>query len=252
MEFKSFGFSDVGKTHEQNEDSYLRNDKEGLFVVADGMGGHVSGEMASHLAVQSVEEFVTRSRSETVDFSGEYRRDLSTEQNRLLAATRVANRKIREEADRNPTRRGMGTTLIGVILEDKHLAVVNVGDSRLYQMRDGTLKQVTHDHTMVAEQQRLGRLTKDEARKHPQRHILTSALGISESPKIDLYRTKLKPDDLYLICSDGLNDMLDDEEILKIIHSIKDKSLYKIGLSLVLQANLAGGLDNVTVILLSF
>jgi protein phosphatase len=252
MEFKSFGFSDVGKTHEHNEDSYLRNDKEGLFVVADGMGGHVSGEMASHLAVQSMEEFVTRSRSETVDFSGVYRKDLSIEQNRLLAATRVANRKIREEADKNPTKRGMGTTLIGVILEDKHLAVVNVGDSRLYRVRNGTLKQVTNDHTLVGEQHRLGRLTKDEARKHPQRHILTSALGISESPKIDLYRTKVIPDDLYLICSDGLNDMLDDEEILNIIHSIKDKSLYKIGLSLVLQANLAGGLDNVTVILLSF
>jgi protein phosphatase len=252
MEFKSFGFSDAGKTHEHNEDSYLRNDKEGLFVVADGMGGHVSGEMASHLAVQSVEEFVIRSRCETLDFGGEYRRDLSTEQNRLLAATRVANRKIRQEANKNPTRRGMGTTLIGVILEDKHLAVVNVGDSRLYRLRNGTLKQVTNDHTLVAEQQRLGRLTKDEARKHPQRHILTSALGISESPNIDLYRTKVIPNDLYLICSDGLNDMLDDEEILNIIHSIKDKSLYKIGLSLVLQANLAGGLDNVTVILLSF
>jgi protein phosphatase len=252
MEFKSFGFSDVGKTHEHNEDSYLRDDKEGLFVVADGMGGHVSGEMASQLAVESVEEFVSRSRSESVHFSGEYRSDLSIEQNRLLAATRVANRKIREEADKNPTKRGMGTTLIGVILEDKHLAVVNVGDSRLYRVRNGDLKQVTNDHTLVAEQQKLGRLTKDEARKHPQRHILTSALGISESPKIDLYRTKVIPDDLYLICSDGLNDMLDDEEILNIIHSIKDKSLFKIGLSLVLQANLAGGQDNITVILLSF
>ena len=252
MEFKSFGFSDVGKTHEHNEDSYLRNDKEGLFAVADGMGGHVSGEMASQLAVESVEEFVTRSRSEGIDFSGENRKDLSTEQNRLLAATRAANRRIREEADRNPAKKGMGTTLIGVILEDKQLAVVNVGDSRLYRVRNGSMKQVTKDHTLVAEQQRLGRLTKDEARKHPQRHILTSALGISESPRIDLYRAKVIPNDLYLICSDGLNDMLNDEEILNIIHSIKDRSLYKIGLSLVLQANLAGGLDNITVILLSF
>ncbi len=252
MEFKSFGFSDIGKTHEHNEDSYLRSDKEGLFVVADGMGGHVSGEMASQLAVESVEAFITRSRSESIDFSDEYRKDLSTEQNRLLAATRMANRRIREEADNNPATRGMGTTLIGVILEDKHLAVVNVGDSRLYRIRNGSLKQVTLDHTLVAEQQRLGRLTKEQARRHPQRHILTSALGISETPRIDLYRPKVIPKDLYLICSDGLNDMLDDEEILTIIQSIKDKSLFKIGLSLVLQANLAGGLDNITVILLSF
>jgi protein phosphatase len=252
MEYKSFGFSDIGKTHEHNEDSYLRNDEEGLFIVADGMGGHVSGEMASQLAVECMEEFVTRSRSESIDFSEEYRKDLSTEQNRLLAATRVANRKIREEADKNPARRGMGTTLIGVIPEDNHLAVVNVGDSRLYRVRNGNMKQLTKDHTLVAQQQRLGRLTKEEARRHPQRHILTSALGISESPRIDLYRAKVISKDLYLICSDGLNDMLDDEEILTIINSIKDNSLYKIGLSLVLQANLVGGLDNITVILLSF
>jgi len=114
------------------------------------------------------------------------------------------------------------------------------------------MKQVTTDHTLVAEQQRLGKLSKEQARRHPQRHILTSALGISQTPRIDLYRTKVIPNDLYIICSDGLNDMLDDEEILTIIQSIKDKSLFKIGLSLVLQANLAGGLDNITVILLSF
>lgn len=252
MEFKSFGFSDIGKTHEHNEDTYLRNDKEGLFLVADGMGGHVSGEMASQLAVECVEEFVTRSRSESMDFSGEYRRDLSKEENRLLAATRMANLRIREEADKNPARRGMGTTFIGAILEDSHLAVVNVGDSRLYRVRNSSMEQLTKDHTLVAEQQRLGRLTKEEARRHPQRHILTSALGISERPKIDLYRAEVIPKDLFLICTDGLNDMLDDEEILTIIHSIKDKSLFKIGISLVLQANLAGGLDNITVILLSF
>ena len=252
MEFKSFGFSDIGKTHEHNEDTYLRNDEEGLFLVADGMGGHVSGEMASQLAVESVEEFVTRSRSESMDFSAESHKDLSTEQKRLLAATRMANLRIREEADKNPATRGMGTTFIGVTLEDSHLAVVNVGDSRLYRVRNSSMKQITKDHTLVAEQQRLGRLTKEEARRHPQRHILTSALGISESPKIDLYRAEVMPEDLFLICSDGLNDMLDDEEILTIIHSIKDKSLFKIGLSLVLQANLAGGLDNITVILLSF
>lgn len=252
MEFKSFGFSDIGKTHEHNEDTYLRNDKEGLFLVADGMGGHVFGETASKLAVECVEEFVTLSRSENIDFSEEYRSDLSTEQNRLLAATRRANHRIREEAEKNPARRGMGTTFLGVILEDSHLAIVNVGDSRLYRVRDSRMKQITKDHTLVAEQQRLGRLTKEEARRHPQRHILTSALGISERPKIDPYRAKVIPEDLFLICSDGLNDMLDDEEILTIIHSIKDKSLFKIGLSLVLQANLAGGLDNITVILLSF
>jgi len=181
-----------------------------------------------------------------------YRKDLTTEQNRLLAATRQANRRIIEEANNNPSMKGMGTTLVGAIIEDNHLAAVNVGDSRLYRIRDGGIRQITKDHTLVAEQQRAGKLTMEEARRHPQRHILTSALGISERPRIDLYRARVKSRDLYLICSDGLNDMLDDDKILGIIHSIPDKSLYKIGLSLVLQANLEGGFDNITVILLAF
>lgn len=252
MEFKSFGFSDIGKTHEHNEDTYLRNDNEGLFLVADGMGGHVSGDTASQLAVKCVEEFVTRSRLGNIDWPAEYRKDLTREQNRLLAATHLANHRILEMANKNPSMRGMGTTLLGVILEDNHLAVVNVGDSRLYRVRNGNIKQITQDHTLVGEQQRAGKLTKVEARKHPQRHILTSALGISERPRIDLFRAKVRLKDLYVICSDGLNDMLDDDEILTIVNSIKDRSLYKIGLSLVLKANLAGGLDNITVILLSF
>ncbi len=252
MEFKSFGFSDIGKTHEHNEDSYVQNDNERLFLVADGMGGHVSGERASQLAVKSVEQFVIQSRSDSIDWPIKYRKDLTTEQNRLLAATRLANRRILEEANNNPSMKGMGTTLVGAIIEDNQLAVVNVGDSRLYRIRDGGIKQITKDHTLVAEQQRAGRLTVEEARRHPQRHILTSALGISERPRIDLFRARLRSKDLYLICSDGLNDMLDDDKILDLIHSIPDKSLYKIGLSLVLQANLEGGFDNITVILLAF
>lgn len=252
MEFKSFGFSDIGRTHEHNEDSYLRNDEERLFLVADGMGGHVSGDTASQLAVKSIEEFVIRSRSEDMDWSIEYRTDLTSEQNRLLAATHLANRRIHEMAIENPSMKGMGTTLVGVTIERDHLAIVNVGDSRLYRIRDGDIRQITKDHTLVGEHQRAGRLTKEEVRKHPQRHILTSALGIRARPRIDVSLAKIRPKDLYLICSDGLNDMLDDNEILTIINSVRDKSLYKIGLSLVLKANLAGGLDNITVILLSF
>jgi protein phosphatase len=148
--------------------------------------------------------------------------------------------------------RGMGTTIVGVVIEGNHLAVVNVGDTRLYRLRQGALEQMTEDHTLVGEQQRMGMLTGEEARRHAQRHILTSALGIYESPRIDVSRHEITPLDLYIICSDGLHDMLQDHEILAAITAVKDKSLYKIGISLVLKANLAGGLDNITVVLLSF
>jgi protein phosphatase len=254
MESNSFGFSDLGRTHDHNEDSFLCNKDEKLFLVADGMGGHVSGETASKLAIDSVEEFIINSRTKRdLEWPIEYREDLSLEQNRLLAATFFGNRRIREISKRDPSMKGMGTTLIGGVIDGDNLAVVNVGDSRLYRVRNKIIEQLTKDHTVVGEQEREGVLTKQEARRHPQKHILTSALGhLNSSSKIDIFITGIMPKDIYLICSDGLYTMIDDDKILEIINSIKDRSLYKIGLSLVLQANLAGGLDNITVILLSF
>jgi serine/threonine protein phosphatase PrpC len=254
MESNSFGFSDLGRTHDHNEDSFLCNKDEKLFLVADGMGGHVSGETASKLAIDSVEEFIINSRTKRdLEWPIEYREDLSLEQNRLLAATFFGNRRIREISKRDPSMKGMGTTLIGGVIDGDNLAVVNVGDSRLYRVRNKIIEQLTKDHTVVGEQEREGVFTKKEARRHPQKHILTSALGhLNSSSKIDIFITGIMPKDIYLICSDGLYTMIDDDKILEIINSIKDRSLYKIGLSLVLQANLAGGLDNITVILLSF
>ncbi len=253
MQFKSFGFSDPGRARDHNEDSYLCNDEERLFLVADGMGGHASGETASQLAVSSVEDFVVRSRSEDIEWPIKYNEDLSSEQNRLLAAVTLANRHILERANQDDSMKGMGTTLSGVTIEEEYLAIVNVGDSRLYRVRNEEFKQITQDHSLVGEQERKGLLTKEEARQHPKKHILTSALGdLKQKPKIDVSRTKIIEKDLYLLCSDGLYNMLEDGEILTIIKSIGDGSLYKIGLSLVLKANLAGGLDNITVVLLSF
>ncbi len=254
MKFNSFGFSDLGRTHDHNEDSFLCNKDEKLFLVADGMGGHVSGETASKLAIDSVEEFIINSREKTdIEWPIEYREDLSLEQNRLLAAAFLGNRRIREISKQNPSMKGMGTTLVGGVIDGDNFAVVNIGDSRLYRVRNKIIEQLTKDHTVVGEQERKGVLTKREARRHPQKHILTSALGhLNNNSKIDIFITGIMPTDLYLICSDGLYNMIDDDKILEIINSIKDRSLYKIGLSLVLQANLAGGLDNITVVLLSF
>lgn len=252
MEFKSFGFSDAGKSRERNEDRYLCNKEERLFLVADGMGGHASGDEASRLAVEALEEFVVRSRKEEIKWPIPSRKNLSLEQNRLLAGVIYANRRIREVAGQNQSLKGMGTTLLATIVEEDHLAAVNVGDSRLYRIRNGKIKQITRDHSVVAEQERNGMLTEDQARKHPWRHILTSALGLDEKPKVDLHVVKIMSEDLYLLCTDGLYNMLSGEEILAAIGAIRDKSLYKMGVSLVLKANLAGGTDNIAVVLLSF
>ncbi len=252
MEFLSFGFSDVGKRRNRNEDSYLCNDNAGLYLIADGMGGHASGETASRLAVNCIEEFVIHSRSDVNTWPVKAQEGLTPEQNRLYEGTVLANLRILQTAEQLPETHGMGTTLTGFLIEKDHLAIAHVGDSRLYRIRAGKLDQMTQDHTYVGRLVQEGRLTSEEAKKHKQRHILTNALGIQEDIKIDISRTQITKGDLFLICSDGLYDMLDDRQILEKCHVSRDKSLYKIGLSLVLEANLAGGLDNITVVLLSF
>jgi len=253
-QFAFFGTSHAGCQRKHNEDCYLCNPEEKLFLVADGIGGQTSGEIASKEAVKSIEEFVVRSRSEDLTWPIPYRQDLSLEQNRLFAATTLANHRINQLASNNPAMKGMGTTLVGVIIEGDRLALVNVGDSRLYRIRDCQIEQLTQDHTLVAERERMGLMSKEEAYRHPQKHILTSALGVRpiENIRIDLSLVEIREKDLYLICSDGLNDMIGDKEILTTANIFESKSLEKIGLSLIQQANLAGGRDNITVILLSF
>jgi serine/threonine protein phosphatase PrpC len=249
-----FALSDTGRHRTNNEDSYLCNPKEQLFLVADGMGGQASGEIASKVAVSSVEEFIVRSRKEDITWPIPYRKDFSLEQNRLLAAAAHANDMIRNYSVENPSMKGMGTTLVGVTIEGDHLAIVNVGDSRLYRIRDQQIDQITHDHNLAWEQERMGLLTREEAWNHPQRHILTSALGIEaiDNIRIDLASSEIQEKDLYLMCSDGLNDMLGDDEILKGIVSTENKSLEHSAHALIHDANRAGGRDNITVILLSF
>lgn len=252
MNYTSFGFSEIGKSHVQNEDRYSRDEKEGLFLVADGMGGHVSGETASQLAIDCISDFVIRSRSEEVQWPPLPQEDLTPAQRRLLAAVTLANRRINELSSNPSFVKRMGTTLVGALVEGEHLAVVNVGDSRAYLIRAGQITQITADHSFVGAQQKSGILSREEARVHPQRNILTSALGLAEDPQVDAYLSDVLPGDLYLLCSDGLHTALSDEDILAIILSIPDRALFKIGLSLVLKANLAGGRDDTTVVLIAF
>jgi serine/threonine protein phosphatase PrpC len=254
MIFHFFGTSDNGCYRKHNEDRFVCNPKEKLFLVADGIGGQASGEIASEMAINCVEEFVVRSRQEDITWPIPYREELSIELNRLLAGATLANHKIRALANQHPSMRGMGTTLVGVIIEKDHLAIINIGDSRLYRIRAGQMEQITQDHTLVGLQESIGLLTKEQASNHPQRHILTSALGIEafDNINVDLFPSKILKKDIYLMCSDGLHDMLEDIKILETIESNRGKSLEHSGRSLIDQANLAGGRDNITVVLLSF
>ena len=253
MDFKSFGFSDPGKINKNNEDIFLCNNNEGLFLVADGMGGHASGETASKIAVETINEFVIASRANDTAWPISYRKDLSKEANRLLAGVYLGNLGIKEAGEKDPSMKGMGTTISGAIIDGENLAAINVGDSRLYRIRDKVIKQVTIDHSLAMEHARNGIISEEEVGEHPLRHILTRALGhINASSKIDIFKSEIIKNDMYLICSDGLYNMVKEDKMLKIIESVQDKSLYKIGLSLVLEANLAGGTDNITVVLLFF
>jgi len=252
MTVTSFGFSEIGKSHAQNEDRYFRDDRQGLFLIADGMGGHVSGETASQLAIDCVSDFVIRSRSGKAEWPALAGENLTPEQRRLLAAVTLANQRILRLSRPSLVARRMGTTLVGALIEGDHLALVNVGDSRAYRIRSGQLDQITTDHSIVGQQQRSGLLSKEQARAHPQRNLLTSALGIGKSPQVEVGRFDVLPGDLFVLCSDGLHAALDDEAILAVIQSVPDRALYKIGLSLVLKASLAGGRDDTTVVLLAF
>ncbi|MBW2304728.1 MAG: Stp1/IreP family PP2C-type Ser/Thr phosphatase [Deltaproteobacteria bacterium] len=252
MNYEYFALSETGKVRSHNEDCYLCSRELGLFLVADGMGGHAGGETASRLAVSCIEEYVIRSRRESAPQEPENQMGWTPEQVRLFSAVSLANRRILETADVQPEIKGMGTTLTGVLFEEDHFAVVNVGDSRLYRIREGRIEQLTEDHTLVGEWARMGRMNPQEARKHPQRHILTSVLGIERHPRIDISKTALEPGDLYLICSDGLHGMIDDREILETIEKKREVSLSEVGSSLVSKANRAGGSDNITVLLLAF
>lgn len=223
--------SDVGRVREGNEDSYLVH--EPLFVVADGMGGHLAGDVASSTAVD-----VILSKSDTASAS-----DPQT----LADLIRSANAAIWEKATNDPTLRGMGTTCTLVLLNENRAHIAHVGDSRAYLLRDGNLQQLTEDHTLVARMVKEGRLQPEEAEHHPQRSIITRALGVDADVEVDLDSLELRPGDRLLLCSDGLSGMIDHGSIESALQDQRDPQAA--AEELVRRANAAGGEDNITVVI---
>lgn len=229
----AYAKSDIGKIREINEDSFVCLPP--LFVVADGMGGHVAGEIASKMAADTLRQCFAASAV------------IEDPKHLLEQAIHEANAQIFQFAQQNSEYAGMGTTITAAYIQDSKIYWSHVGDSRLYILRDGRLTQVTEDHSLVGELVRSGSITAEQALTHPHRNILTRALGTSEQIKVDSGITEWKAADRILICSDGLTNMLNDQDIRGTIMTGDGET----GLArLVDLANAAGGLDNITAIMI--
>ena len=224
--------SDTGRVRQANEDSFLTVD--GLFAVADGMGGHQAGEVASHLALESLQAGFTAAGTDV-----------------LVRAVEDANRILVERSTTDPELAGMGTTLVAMALVEAAgrdaIGVVNVGDSRLYLLSDGNLAQITEDHSLVATMERQGRLSAAEAAVHPQRNILTRALGIDGTVLVDSWEILPVIGDRYLICSDGLFNEVDESRIAATLRRLADPN--EACRELIRLANEGGGRDNITCVI---
>jgi protein phosphatase len=220
----------------------------GLFVVADGMGGHAAGEVASRLAVTTIQEAMARYKDGTeVELVGPPAPAASPASNHLLSSIRLANRAIFEAAISRSDYEGMGTTLVAVLGRDDTVTLAHVGDSRIYRVRGDAIEQLSRDHSLVQEQVDDGILTADEAHSSHLRHLITRALGIKGVVDVDLVETPARAGDVLLLCSDGLSDLVEDEEMLAAVrqHADPDEACQ----ALVDRANYRGGDDNITVVI---
>jgi protein phosphatase len=225
------GLTDVGRHRQTNEDSYL--DSAPIFAVADGMGGARAGEVASQIAVEA--------------FDIERQSDASLEQ-QLTDTAKAANQRIHELASGDETRAGMGTTLTAIMVGSDEVSIGHVGDSRAYLLREGRLERLTHDHSLVEEFVRQGKLTPEEAESHPHRSIITRALGPEPEVEVETYTLPARANDTFLLCSDGLTTMVTEEEVSEYLAS--SESLQEAAEDLIDLANEKGGKDNITVVLL--
>lgn len=247
MKMDCYGLTDVGRKREKNEDSLLVNADLGLFMVADGMGGHLGGEYASRIAVKTVEEtLVQLVQDPEATLATDSIFDRTDSGELLKYALRVASQRIYEEACRNTNLRGMGTTAVALFIRDGKGYIAHVGDSRAYLVKNGEIRQLTADHSLVAEQLRAGFITEDELKHHKFKNIITRSVGFQNEVEIDLLIRDLEAGDRFLLCSDGLTNLVEDPDLHKIVSKNQPKEACK---KLIDLANKRGGDDNVTVVI---
>ncbi len=252
MEKRYFARTDKGCKRKKNEDRYSISPFGDLFIITDGMGGHAGGEIASKIAVDSLEDFISKVMSDeqgTLPFDLD--ENLSYEANLLKIGIKLANKKIYKISRENIKYGRMGTTIVAALIKEDKAYIAHVGDSRAYLIRDNNIYQLTQDHSWVNLQISLGILNKEEAANHPLKNVIIRALGTQKDIEVDLTEQKLLDDDYLLLCSDGLNLYLSDSEILQIVEE-GGEDLEKIVNKLVDLANARGGEDNITVILIHF
>jgi protein phosphatase len=238
---KAAACSDMGRVRTNNEDSFLADVKRGLFIVADGMGGITGGEVASALAVSVVSEhlrdrIVAAASSEGVLAA-------------LKGALIEADAEIKERTRRQTELSGMGTTIILALVQGKSVSIAHVGDSRGYLVRGDSIRRLTEDHTVVAQIVRSGMITDDEARTHKLKHVLSQALGSSPSPVPGLQTLRLQKGDVVILCTDGVTDMVEDEELARIVRECGD-DVDLACRQIVARANENGGRDNITLVMI--
>ncbi|MBA2661795.1 MAG: Stp1/IreP family PP2C-type Ser/Thr phosphatase [Bradymonadaceae bacterium] len=252
MKLECAGITDVGTTRDHNEDDfYLSQGEEALCIVADGMGGHRSGEVASAMAIRAIVEYYR----ETMPGSGfspakngeESPSEVDLDQYRLSHALLTANRVVFDAASGNEDYQGMGTTIVTGYFTETGVYMAHIGDSRGYRLRDGKLQQITHDHSLANEYVRMGILLAEDVEFFPYKNVITRACGLSDNVEVDVLFDEFQAGDLYLLCSDGLSDMVPDRELVEIVK--RDLTLDAMCQELVRCANENGGADNITLIL---
>jgi len=246
--------TDAGLRRSSNEDSFSARPDIGLFLVADGMGGHAAGEVASGVVVDSVAAFIeeTAGADSNRTWPFPFEPALSFEANRLKAAFRLANRRLAAAIADSNDLRGMATTASAILRGPRHSCVAHIGDSRVYVLRGEDLTQITDDHSWVEEQVRAGTLTAEAARQHPWRNVVTRALSGGDDPEIDVVEIQPAPGERYLLCSDGLFGVVADPLLAEILADRAAASLDEICGRLIDAANAAGGPDNITAMILQF
>lgn len=249
MQITSSGISDVGLKRDGNEDSFSVEESLGLYIVADGMGGHLAGEVASRIVVEMINKSYRKWVEEEAgedELFGSPDDSLSLQGNYILSSIRLANRVVHEMALEYEQYHGMGTTVVLLLVMPNLLITANVGDSRIYLVRDGGLERLSKDHTIVAEQVEMGMMTEEEANTSSMKHILTRNFGSAENVDPDIFEIEPSNNDRFVLCSDGLTDLVSDEEILEITQNEDDpETLCKNFIDTALKR---GAHDNTTVI----
>lgn len=247
LKVTSCGITDLGRKRQNNEDNYLINDEVNLYLVADGMGGHAGGEFASQIAVNTVEEVFSNmdSLAPPVAIPGELSQDDQIRE-KIEFAIRLAGRRIYEKALEDHEYRGMGTTALGIYLFQDRLFISHVGDSRGYRIRRNRIEQLTEDHSLVNEQIKAGLISPEHAKTHRLKNIITRSLGYQEEVEVDTRIETLEEGDVFLLCSDGLSNMVEEDEMLEMVTRYH---FQEAAIRLVEAANERGGDDNITVVL---